>query len=201
MKSLKTVFFLSASIFIFSACDELITKNIDVPIKFNVIQNIKVDGGTDPNESTKFITAGEYDILTHPDIADVIGTPDKIKKIKITEIVYEFYNFTGNLETILSGDFVFATNPYVPGDLNYKPKGLAYFDIQPVNVAEAWILREQFKLEGDYEGLNEYFTKKTFLHYGIEGYSSHNPAKFDIVLTVSATVTVEASLDFEGNFK
>jgi len=201
MKIVKAVVLLSFTIFILLGCDELIKKNVDVPITFTVTQNATVPAKSDPNKTSEFVSGGEYDILSHPDVAEVIGTPDKIKKIKITKILYEFKNFTGNVDATVSGYFSLPRNTNSSSLFsNLDDDIAAIFTINPVNVAEAMLLREQFTLNGNFDEVNDYLSQNAIFQHAFVGSSTHNPAIFNIVLTVSATVTVEASIDFKGNY-
>ncbi len=198
MKSMKLIFIAIVAMFIFSACDELIKKDVDVPITFTVSSSMAIPEDSDPNATNAFGNSGSYDILSHPDVANVIGTPDKIKKIKITKIVYEFNNFSGNVDaTVVNGtiDLITILNPD-----KYDGSGLSHFAFSTVNVAKATLLKEQFVLNGNFDGVSDVLSQEAIFFYRIGGTSTHNPAIFNIVLTVSATVTVEASIDFQGNY-
>lgn len=197
MKNIKTLILLTAVLFIFTSCDELVKKDVDVPITFTLIEQIAVPEDSDPKAENKYGVGGSYDILSHPDVANVIGTPDKIKKIQITKIRYEFDNFKGNVDAILSGVIGLPTkngSGYLGSYID------SYFEINPVNVAEANLLSNQYTLNGDFSKVNEYLSENVELQYAVMGVSTHNPVNFNIVLTVSATVTVEASIDFQGNY-
>lgn len=183
--------------FVFNGCDELIKKDVDVPITFTVTERIAVPEDSDPKAKNTFTAGGKYDILSHPDIANVIGTPDKIKKVKITKIEYKFENFSGNVDAILSGEIGLSSinaQGYMGVNIG------AFFEISPVNVANANLLSNRYTLNGDYNDVNDYLTQYVELQHAVIGVTTHNPAIFNIVLQVTATVTVEASIDLQGNY-
>lgn len=197
MKSIKTIIFLIFLAFILNGCDELIKKDIDVPITIRLVERVTIPEDSDEDAKNVFSAGGKYDILSHPDIANVIGTPDKIKKVKITKIKYGYTNFKGNVDAIISGVIGLPTNSgsgYLGSFIE------AYFEIKPVNVAESALLSNQYTLNGDYSKVNEYVTNNVELQYAIMGNATKNPAIFDVVFNITATVTVEASIDFEGNY-
>ncbi|QGY47317.1 hypothetical protein GM418_27715 [Maribellus comscasis] len=196
MKSVKIIVLITFVLIVLSGCDELVKKDVDIPINFNVTQNVVVPGDSDPNKDTEFVSAGEYDILSHPDVANAIGTPDKIKKVKITEIFYEFKNFSGNVDADITGNFVFPKDTKLSFDYDTEEQ----FYIGPVRVANADLFNELYTLDENFDNINSYLSTATIFYHAFIGSSTDNPAIFDIVLKVSATVTVEASLDFEGNY-
>lgn len=194
MKSLKKIIVLNLILILLSGCDELIKKEVDVPITFEVFQEIDKQETSD--QEPIFRIEGYFDILSHPDIANAIGTPDKIKKIKITKIQYEFRNFEGNVNAKING------NIYLPEGKSYPNPSPDYYSytIPPVKVVESVLFKELYTLDGYFNKVNEYLTKTTVFEYSFSGYSSHYPVNFYMVFHVSATVTVEASIDYKGNF-
>lgn len=196
MKSLKTVFLLSASIFILCACDELITKDVDVPITFEVFQEIDIKADPNPYQMVTFEYDGFYDILSHPDVANAIGTPDKIKKVQITKIKYEYRNFKGNVDAVIRGDVIMPEESFthnIPFD--------RMFAMKSVKVAESALFSEQYTLDGNFNKVNEYLSQSAVFEYAFSGVTTHNPVNVITVFKVYATITVEASLDYKGNFK
>lgn len=197
MRNLKTILYLSTVLFVFNGCDELIKKDVEVPITIRLVERVTVPEDADEDAKNVFSAGGSYDILSHPDIANVIGTPDKIKKVKITEIKYGYTNFKGNVDAIISGVIGLPTN----NGSGYLGSFIeAYFEIKPVNVAESVLLSNQYTLSGDYTAVNEYLSQNIELQYAIMGNATKNPMIFDVVFNIEATVTVEASIDFEGNY-
>ena len=161
-----------------------------------MVERIAVPEDSDPEAENKFLAGGTYDILAHPDIANVIGTPDKIKKVKITAIKYGYSNFSGNVDGMISGVIGLpdTQTSYLGSHIG------SFYEIDIVNVAESDLLERQFTLKGDYTSVNDYLTENVEMQYAFMGRSTHNPMLFDIVLNITATVTVEASIDFEGNY-
>lgn len=193
MKPVKVIVSIAFVLFILSGCDELIKKDVDVPITFEVFQEIDIPKTN--YEISYFDYDGYFDILSHPDIANAIGTPDKIKNIKITKIQYEFKNFSGNVDAVINGDIILPEESF-SSNIPFE----RMFEIAPVKVAESVLLGELYTLNGDFKKVNEYLTQSTIFEYSFSGVSSRNPVNCLMVMHVFATVTVEASLDYKGNF-
>ncbi|MCG6188072.1 hypothetical protein [Maribellus maritimus] len=194
MKPVKNFVLIGLTLFIVTGCDELIKKNVDVPITFEVFQEIDKQETNEQNPTFSF--EGYFDILSHPDVANAIGTPDKIKKIKITKIQYEFRNFEGDVDAVINGKI------YLPEEKSVSDPSPEYYtySIPPVKVAESVLLKELYTLDGYFNKVNDYLTETTVFEYSFHGYSSHYPVNFYMVLHVSATVSVEASIDYKGNY-
>lgn len=195
MKNIIT-FTLSSLLFILiNSCDKLATKDIDVPLSFEVFQEISVPTQSYPSKVADFEYDGMFDIFSHPDVTNAIGTRDLIKKIKITKIQYEFKNFSGNTDAVIKGDIILPEESFSSNIPLQK-----MFEISNVKVAEAVLTRELYTLQGNFNDVNEHLTKSTIFEYGFAGISTHNPVKVWMVLKVSATVTVEATIDWQGNY-
>lgn len=195
MKTLQSIVLLLLTFLLFSGCDELITKNVDVPVYFEVFTEIDVQGDTSPDKDVKFIVGGEFDILSHPDVANAIGTPDKIKKVKITKIQYNYKNFVGNVDAVLSGTISMPRITKSSDEDIVKE-----YTINPVKVSESILINEQFTINGNFDGVNEYLAKEAKFQYAFVGISSHNPVNVWMVIKVTAEVSVEASIDWQGNY-
>ena len=152
---------------------------MDVPVTFVVVvedsavpEDASMDGGS-------FSAGTQFDILANPEIADVIGSPDQINSIRLTNVQYEYFNFSGNVDAVINGEIVFT--------------GGATFQTESVNVANADALGELFTLSG----VNN--TSISFENGMVvaltTGTSTADPAIFDTRLTISAVVTVEVNIN------
>ena len=195
MKNIRTLALIPVLFFLLNGCDKLATKDIDVPLSFEVFQEIDVPPQSYPSQVADFEYDGMFDIFSHPDITNAIGTRDLIKKIKITKIQYEFKNFSGNIDAVIKGDIILPEESFSSNIPLQK-----MFEISNVKVADAVLTKELYTLQGNFNDVNEHLTKSTIFEYSFAGISTHNPVKVWMVIKVSATVTVEATFDWEGNY-
>jgi hypothetical protein len=185
MKKINTLLFLILFIAPLLSCDELIDAlagEVDLPISFVIdINNLAVpeDLSSDPNNS--FRKYGYFDLLSNPDVADAVGTPEQVKKIVFNSVEYQYRNFSGNADAVVSGQLILANNSQS-------------FNTQPVNVAQAsltsMITKESFNLQGA-QGVTILLNKDALIAVSYSGTSTENPLIFDTRLIISATVTVE----------
>jgi len=57
-----------------------------------------------------------------------------------------------------------------------------------------------FTLNGNFKKVNEYLSQEVILEQSFVGTSTHNPGIFRMLVTFTATVTIEASLDYKGSY-
>ncbi len=192
MKSFKINILLFAAAIFSGGCDELAVKNVQVPVSFKLSEKIVIPENSDPNAVSTFISGGQFDIVSLPDVADVAGTPANIKKIKIDKIKYEFSDFSGDTDAVVTGELLLPTMK-MTSEINVE--NAAHFAIDPVKLAEASPQKEQFTIDENFDEVNEYLSKNTTLQYAFRGSSTHNPVSVNIVLTVSVLVITDVSLN------
>ena len=190
MKLFKIVSLIFASAILLAGCDKIAVKNVQLPVSFKVSQKIVIPEDLDGNPDNSFLVGGEYDILNVPEVAEVAGTPEEIKKIQITKIQYRFSNFSGNVDAVVSGELLLPQEKVTSYD-----DIIVRFSIKPVNVANSVLLGELYTFDGDYAGVNEYLSKNSEFQFAIEGQTSRNPAIFNMELIVSAVVTTDVSIN------
>lgn len=164
-------------------CDEvedIINQEVTVNSSFVVDIPITVVESNDPN-FPDFGRGVSYDVLSNPDVVELVGTPDRIKKIVINSVRYEYRNFTGNVDTDINGQFVFSTG---------ANSGEA-FPTPLVNVAQADLLGDIFTLSGNFEAVSETATNQKKVDFSYAGFASDNPASFIVQVIISADITVE----------
>ena len=178
-----------AVLLIVTGCDkvkELIDmQEIDVDTSFVVSFPFGISAMPNPATPVNFGRSMGYDILSNPDVADRIGSPDQIKKVVINSIQYEYRNFTGNVDANLSGQFVFE-----PG-----PQGNNFFMTETVNLANSDLLGTIYTLQGNFEDISERISQDRSVFFTSSGTSTHNPAGWIIDVIFTATVTVELNAD------
>ena len=72
MKSMKLIFIAIFAMLVFNGCDELIKKDVELPITFTVTERIAIPEDYDPKAENKFAAGGTYDILSHCQTQDEI---------------------------------------------------------------------------------------------------------------------------------
>jgi hypothetical protein len=188
MKTIKYILTLILFITPLVSCEnieDLLEGEIDIPVTFVIdINGLAVPENSDPNAPNFFIGSAIYDILSNPNIADVIGTPEQIKKIVINSLQYQYRNFAGNVDAVISGEMKFI----VSGNQ------LQSFNTLPINVAEASFTTEQFDLQG-IEGVEISLNNNGLVAVSHSGTSTFNPIIFDNRLIINATVTVDVNID------
>ena len=189
MKYSKLLILYLALVIGFTGCDkvkELIDmQEIDLDTSFVVSFPFGITAMTDPATPVDFGRSMGYDILSNPDVAERIGTPEQIKKVVINSIQYEFRNFTGNVDANVSGAFIFE-----PGS-----QGDNVFIAETVNLANSDLLGTIYTLQGNFEGISERISQDRRVFFTNSGTSSHNPAGWIIDVIFTVTVTVELNAD------
>jgi hypothetical protein len=185
MKKINTLLFLILFIAPLLSCDELndaLAGEVDLPISFIIdINNLAVPEDSSPDANNSFDGSGLFDVLSNPDVADAVGTPEQVKKIVLNSVEYQYRNFSGNADAVVSGQLILANNSQS-------------FNTQPVNVAQAsltsMITKESFNLPGA-QGATVSLWDESSIQFIYQGTSTANPLTFDTRLIISATVTVE----------
>jgi len=169
----------------FFSCDEaedFFNGEVDITTSFSHTSQISVLEIDDPNTWQNFSVSGGFNILTNAEISDALGTSGEIKKVEITDIQYEYKNFSGNVDAVtLGSSFSIAS-----GFMNTQN-----FTIPTINIAQSDLLEERFTLTGDFTEINSFIAETNVFTYGFEGLISHNPALFDVEVTVTLKITIE----------
>jgi hypothetical protein len=194
MKTIQSLFISSILCFVFAGCDELIPKVIDVPVSFELIQEIEVPESN--NYLSYFEYDGYFDVFWHPDVQNVIGTRKQLLDLRINKIQYEFKNFKGNVDAVIRGDLILPK----PSDITETRTVDVLYEIPDIKVAEADLFNEIFTFKGNYDKVNDYLYQTLKFEYSISGVSTRNPVNVYMVIKVSATVSVEAELSLAENF-
>jgi len=185
MKTIKSFLVLILIISPLLSCeeaDELLAKDLDIPISFVVdINNTNVPD--DPNEDAdnRFRGYGEFSVLSNPDVAKNISKPERIKKLILNSVKYQYRNFSGNEDA------------FVNAALGFHKSGLdspELFDTGSYNVAQVSLSGESIDIE-DAQGFKMPLDSRGHFNVSYDGYSSANPLIFDTRLIITATVTVE----------
>jgi len=175
---------------VMSSCDEEDVKEfledpeLDITTNFVLPVAVDIQPLSDPDQSVSFFEGTAYDIISNPQIAEEIGEPDRIKKVVINSITYEFKNFTGNVDADVGG---FIALPGPDGDVSYN--------VPTVNAAEADLFGTLYNLEGNFSPVNQRVSELKAIGLVFSGNSSHNPVDFTFEVIINATVTVEVNLD------
>ena len=136
----------------------------------------------DPETWQNFSVSGGFNILTNAEVSDALGTSGEIKKVEITNIQYEYKNFSGNVDAVtLGSSFSIATD-----FMNTQN-----FEIPTINIANSDLLGDLFYLNGDFSEINNFIAESNVFTYFFEGLISHNPALFDVEVTVTLKITIE----------
>jgi len=174
---------------LFTGCEEakelIDNQEIDVNTSFVVSFSFGIPEMADPTTPVDYGRSEGYDILSNPEVAERIGDPDRIKKVVINSIQYEFRNFTGNVDANASGRFVFE-----PGS-----QGNNVFETETVNIANSDLLGTIYTLQGDFEDISQRISQDRRVFFTNAGTSSHNPAGWIIDVFFNVTVTVELDAD------
>ena len=168
--------------------EEAADRELDVPITFTLPLDVavaEIAGSMDMGTSFES-SFGVFDVLSAPEVSSRIAEPDAISKIRVTRATYEYQNFSGNVDAVMEGNIGFGT-----GGIG----GLIEFMTEPVNVANADLIGDQFTLNGDFETLSDRLTNGNSVVAAIyRGNCSHNPVIVQVLVTVDAVITVD--LDF-----
>ena len=158
--------------------DELLAKNIELPISFVI--NINDLFVPEDSETNSYGNGLIYDMLSNPDVANAVGTPEQIKKIVINRVRYQYRNFSGNVDAMVSGQ------------MGFNFESTRSFATESVNVAQASFTTEMFDLQGIQGAVMLLEEGNVLVKYN--GISTANPIRFDARITIDATVTVEVRL-------
>lgn len=187
---MKSYFLLLLGLFFLSSCDDIqdaldnIENEVDITTNFVIDIPVAIPDQNDPEISTVFTEYGGFDLLSSPEIAEKVGTPEQIKKVTINSIQYEYENFSGNVDAIVDSEFRFR-------DINNDP---ADFSTPPTNVANADLVGDLFTLNGDFSSVSEKITEEKVIIIIYRGNCSHNPAIFNTRVYINATVTLELDI-------
>ncbi len=191
MRNQSKYVLLGLMLFTLMACDvieDIVEQDIDVPVTFVLDLDIIVPENAEaPNTPTSFFAVpNAIDVLNIAEVSDRFGTPEQIQSIRITNVQYEYRNFSGNVDAVLSGSFNFFGG---------SPNTEVFYPTEPVNAAEADLLGDRFNLNGDYSPINEVLETTTVFAVGYDGLTSHNPVIVGVRLTISVTVTGTLNID------
>jgi len=191
MKNQSKYVLLGLALFTLIACDvieDIVEQDIDIPVTLVLDLDIIVPENAEAPSTPRsfFATPNAIDVLNIPEISDRFGTPEQIQGIRITNVQYEYRNFSGNVDAVLSGSFNFFGG---------SPNTETFYPAEPVNAAEADLLGDRFNLNGDYSPINEVLETTTVFAVGYDGLTSHNPVIVGVRLTISATVTGTIDID------
>lgn len=187
MKTLKAMVVGSAILFFF-AC-ELSELNdaleepteVDITTTYTRVMNIGVpEVFENPDESSTVTEADGFDLIDNPDVAEVIGTPEQIKNVEVVSVKYEYRNFSGNVDTyLINGFFQFTENQS------------GTYPFPDVNIARSDLLGTVNSLYGDFTPINESINRSKILGYYIYATANHNPATFQVVVSITLRLRVE----------
>lgn len=158
---------------------------VDVNVNFVVPVQINSPTLSFPTQRVEFARTGAYDVLAHPQVAEEIGEPERIKKVVINSITYEFINFSGNVDAEVEGELRFPIGPLTEDNF-YMPSVIA---------AESDLFGTVYTINGNFENVNAYITNSKFVEFTYRGAATHNPVNFTLQVIINATVTVELNLD------
>lgn len=169
------------------ACDELqdlADGKFDIITTAEVLIDIQSDTKPNPEDDVTIPSNAEtYNFSFDPDIMDLVGTDlSVIKEVKILEVTYEYLDFSGNADAILTSTVRFS------GGVNYTS--------EPTKVSEAALLTERFGIESDFQPLNEFIAFWKFFGVEYSATSTDNPVEFDVLVTVRMELTIDEG---EGN--
>lgn len=172
------------------SCDELeeLLEDREVTVTTSYVNTISIDSPmtSNPDDDVSFQAGGGFDFLNNADVAEVIGTPEQIKKIEIVSIKYEYKNFSGNVDAKTKGSYFYLATEFMNGET---------FPVQNENVAEADLLGSVFNLSGDFSQVNSFITDGKIFSYVYSGSLTDNPAVFSVEVTITAKLTLEVNLD------
>ncbi len=173
-----------------TSCDELeeLIEDREVTVTTSYVNTININSPmtSDPEEDVGFQEGNGFDFLNNADVAEVVGTPEQIKKIEILSINYEYKNFSGNVDAFTKGARFFIATQFMNGE---------YYPVQDENVAQADLLGAVFNLPGDFSAVNEFITNGKIFSYVFSGGLTDNPAVFNVEVTITARLTLEVNVD------
>jgi hypothetical protein len=188
MKTFKAMIVGSAILFFF-ACDELNDAleeptEVDITTTYTGVMNIDVlEVYENPDVSSTVTGSNGFDLIGNPDVAEVIGTPEQIKNVEVVSVKYEYRNFSGNVDTdLVNGSFRISQHIY------------GSYPIPDANVAESDLLGTVYSLSGDFSPINESINRSKILVYAMQATANHNPATFQVVVSVTLRLRVEVDV-------
>ncbi len=186
MKTLK-IMLIAIFLPVFYGCDELVDelKEVDITATYSDTVRVSVYEKIDEEEPTRVQESGGFDLINNPDVADAIGTPEQIKKVEILNLQYEYKNFSGNVDANMENGFFLLT--LSPDD--------GSFPISDTNIAESDLYGTVFNVPGNFEAVSNIVSQRKIFVYVFQGHASHNPAFFDLEVTLTLRLTVELNLD------
>lgn len=184
MKVLRLFSIPFLTILFFSSCEEdLLETEIDIPVTFVVTLDTGIpEDSVNPGSSASFASSASYNLFNNPEIADAIGTPEEIEDVRVTSVSYEYMNFSGNVDSDVSGLMGFYNNSGITTS----------FETETVNVANADLLGNQFDLAVSSESIAR---SLNVINVAYQGMSSASPANFDTRITVTLLVTVKLNIE------
>jgi hypothetical protein len=183
MKCIKYIFIQVLILFCLTSCEDPIETEIDIPITFVVTLDTGIpEDPINPGSSASFMSSASYDLFNNPEIVDAVGTPDRIKDVRVTSVSYEYMNFSGNVDADVSGLMGFYNNSGIS----------TAFETETINVANADLLGNQFDLAVSSESIAR---SLNVINVAYQGMSSASPANFDTKLRISLIVTVLVSTE------
>ena len=188
MKPLKYILLFSA--LVLYNCDELkdaLPNEIDITTSYINTINISTPViSEDPEADVSFQDGAAFDFLNNPDVAEYVGTPEQIKAIEILSVQYEYKNFSGNVDAESLNSFFAIATAFMAVDT---------FSAANTNFAEADVFGTLFTLSGDFSNVNEYISSSKIFSCVYSGTSTHNPADFNVEMTITVRLTLEVNPD------
>ncbi|MBC3756846.1 hypothetical protein H7U19_00415 [Hyunsoonleella sp. SJ7] len=175
--------------FTFFACDELdelLFEEVEVTRSFT--RSVFIDEGAeeDPEADVGFAESGGENFFTNLEVEGIAISKDQIKKIEMQSVKYEYRNFSGNVDANLDSTFMFAVD-LIGNTENFNTPNL--------NVAESDLFNTQYQLSGDFSKVNEVMSSAGIITYFYSGTLSHNPAMFEVRVTLTVRITVSIPVD------
>ena len=164
------------------SCDEL---NDLADGKFDLVRtevfefNIASDSSPDPEDDVEVSSTQTYNMAFDQGFTELVGTDlSAVEKVKVLEVSYEFQNFSGNVDALVTSIITFS--------------GPVKHTSESIKMSEAVILRELFKIEADFEPMNSWTAANKFFGVEYHAVSTGNPVNFRVKITVKFEVTVNA---------
>lgn len=186
---MKIKYVLIGLFIIVSSCDELedaIDKEVDITTSYTNSVTLDVLSENDPAMEIPFQASNGFDLFNNADVAEVIGTPEQIKKIQIVSIQYEYRNFSGNVDAKTKNSYFFLGTAFMDGQS---------FPVADQNIAEADVFGTRFNVSGDFSRVNDFITEGKIFTYLYNGSVTHNPVNVVVEITLTLKLTVEVNLD------
>ncbi|WP_298904378.1 hypothetical protein [uncultured Psychroserpens sp.] len=188
MKAIKCVIMI-CSFFCMVSCEDEIRDllddpEIDINASFVIPITVDVEGLNNPNQQITFSELGVYDLLSNPQIAEEVGEADRIERVVVNSITYEFKNFSGNVDADVGGLLLFIVNSEAES-----------FNLQTVNAAESDLFETVYNLPGNFEIISDKITETKTVFFNYNGNATHNPVAFTLQVIINATVTLRLNIN------